>query len=198
MKGKGQADYDARFWILLAALSGYFIVVTQVSTDLVDRYQFLVYPVGVLLVTIVLFCSLKQIKKEKGIWVIVFASLLFGIWHYDGNSINYIYPGYEAVRQKLGAEYRDVPGIYVTAGDHLVINNSLFLAQQEMTYPIRVEDLGKLPEICREKLKEQLILYVDIYFDEYQVAEETAKLLDYSTCSLLYDNTFSKIFCLSR
>lgn len=198
LKGENPADYDAKFWILMGTLSGYFILIVQISTDIVDRYQFLVYPVGVLLAVTVTSCFFKQIKKEMGIWGLAIAYLLFCIWYYDGKNINYIYPEYEAVRQRLETEYKDAPGIYVTAGDHLVINNSLFLAQQEMTYPIKEEDLEKLPEICKGKQKDQMILYVDIYFDEYQTAENVAELLGYSSCTLLYDNTFSQIFCLSR
>ncbi len=45
---------------------------------------------------------------------------------------------------------------------------------------------------------DRLILYVDIYFEEEQIAEEVAGLLGYSSFSLLYDNTFSQIFVLSR
>lgn len=197
-EGRGCAVFEARFWILTVVLLGYFLMISQISTDISDRYQFMVYPVMVLVAVTVFFCLGRQIRVEKGIWVLAAGYICFCIWHYKVENIHYIYPGYEAAMYAITTEYQNVPGIYVTKGDHLVINNSLFLAQQTMTYPIKAEDLEKLPEICKGKEKDQMILYVDIYYDEYQIAEEVAELLGYSSYELLYDNTFSQIFCLSR
>ena len=67
-----------------------------------------------------------------------------------------------------------------------------------MTYPLCAEQMDELPEICKEIDAEQLILYVDIYYDEHQTAERIAELLEYHSYVLLYDNTFTQIFLLSR
>ena len=87
----------------------------------------------------------------------------------------------------------------MTAGDHLLINNCLFLAQQDITYPLYAEKIDELPEICKGIDAEQLILYVDIYYDEQQTAERVAEMLEYRSYVLLYDNTFTQIFyCPAR
>ena len=123
---------------------------------------------------------------------------MFMLQTYAVQQIPYVYEGYQEVLNKLGTEYKSVPGIYVTAGDHLLINNCLFLSQQDMTYPLCAEQIDELPEICKGIDAEQLILYVDIYYDEQQTAENVAELLEYRSYALLYDNTFTQIFVLSR
>lgn len=195
---KGEFIFNARFGILTTTFWGYFFLIVQISTDIVDRYQFIIHPIGILLSVCVILQFFQLIKKEKWIWLPAVLFIFFCIWHYSDKTIHYIYPGYESAMQTLATTYKDIPEIYITAGDHLVINNCLFLSQQEMTYPISADDLEKLPEIYKKIKKDQLILYVDIYFNENQVAEEIAELLDYSSYSLLYNNTFSKIYCLSR
>lgn len=192
------AVYDARLGILTAALWGYFLLIVQISTDVADRYQFLIYPVGVLVLVTVFLRFFRQIKMGPAAGALAAGAVLAYLSRYGRAEIPYIYPGYEAARQALAAPYGDSPGIYVTAGDHLVINNCLFLAQQNMTYPIKEQDLAALPGICRGYEADRLILYVDIYFEEEQTAREVAELLGYSSWALLYDNTFTQIYCLSR
>ncbi len=139
---------DARFWILTASLAGYFLLIVQISTDVADRYQFLICPVGILVLVAAVFRFFRQARLERATEILGAMAVLLRILSFDGESIPYIYPGYEAARQSLAGVYRDSSGIYVTAGDHLVINNSLFLAQQSGTYPVRAEDLDTLPGIC--------------------------------------------------
>ncbi len=144
------------------------------------------------------FYILDKLGKSKFIWGITICYLLFCFYSYGKGTVNYIEEGYETARQTLCAEYKEIPGIYVTTGDHLVINDCLFLAQQERTYPLRKEQLAELPQILTGVLEDSLILYVNIYYDERQVAESVAKLTDYQSIDLLYDNTYTQIFVLSR
>lgn len=184
-------------WLLSVTLAGYFCVVAKISTDIVDRYQFIIYPAGVLAVSAAVYDFLRRLKKEKLIWGAAALALLLDFYGYGQDTVHYIAAGYEEARLLLSAEYRDAPGIYVTPGDHLVIHDCLFLAQQERTYPIAEEELGRLPCILQNERRDKLVLYVNIYYDEWQTAETVAALLDYPSVALLYDNTYTQIFVLS-
>lgn len=176
----------------------YFAVITQISPEISDRYQFIIYPFCVLLAASVTVYLFRQLKKEWMIWIAAANCLLLILRAYTLQPVPYVYEGYHEVMDKLGTEYKNVLGIYVTAGDHLLINNCLFLAQQETTYSLSLEQLNEIPNICEGLDTKQLVLYVDIYYDELQTAKQVAKLLDYQSCSLLYDNTFTQIYLLSR
>ena len=184
--------------ILLNAVICYFALIVQISPEVVDRYQFIIYPFCVLLVIAVTSHLFKQLERERLIWITAAACLFLMLQTYTTQPIPYVYKGYQNVIDTLGTEYKNVPGIYVTAGDHLLINNCLFLAQQDMTYPLTLEQSDNISEICGEIDTEQLILYVDIYYNEFQTAKEIAGLLGYQSYALLYDNTFTQIFLLSR
>ena len=184
--------------MLFIAVCGYFSVIAQISPEVADRYQFIIYPFCVLLTGSVVVYLLRQLEKERLIWMITGVCLVFMLQAYAIQPVPYVYEGYQEVLNKLGTEYKNAPGIYVTAGDHLVVNNCLFLAKQDMTYPLYAEQIDELPEICKGIDAEQMILYVDIYYDEQQTAESVAELLEYCSYALLYDNTFTQIYLLSR
>lgn len=187
-----------QFWILAISVAAYFSTVVQISGGIADRYLFIIYPLIALLVVSVSCYALKNLHVERGIWLIAFSYILFALQHYNGDDVDYVYPGYEKTLLALSTTYRDSPGVYVTMGDHLVISNSLFLMQQKQTYPISPKNLKKLPEICKGKETGQLILYVDTYFAEEEIAKQVMAQMGYTSYVLLYDNIDSKIFCLSQ
>lgn len=170
----------------------------KISTDIVDRYQFAIYPAGVLVAVVFLLHALERLGKEKSIWGIAVCYLLLCFYGYGRGTVNYIYKGYEAARQSLCTEYKEVPGIYVTPGDHLVINDCLFLAQQEKTFPLTEEELEELPQVLEGMPQDELIVYVNIYYEEKQTAERIAEMLGYQRVTHLYDNTYTQIFVLSQ
>lgn len=184
--------------ILLITVSGYFTVVVQISPEITGRYQFPIYPYCVLLGTSLTVYLLKQAGCTQAIWIVTAGCLFFILRAYTVQPVPYVYEGYQEVLDKLATEYKDTPGIYITAGDHLLINNCLFLAQQNRTYSLTPKQMAELPQICNGMDAGQLILYVDIYYDEMETAGQTAKLLGYRSYSLLYDNTFTQIFLLSN
>ncbi|MCM1154771.1 MAG: hypothetical protein NC314_01700 [Roseburia sp.] len=188
----------SEWFLLFAAVIGYFSVIIQISPEVIDRYQFMIYPFGVLLITAAVVYLLGVSGKEWFVWMITGGCLLLILWAYAIRPVPYTYEGYQEVLDRLGTEYRDAPGIYVTAGDHLLINNCLFFTRQERTYPLTLEQAGELPVICEGMETEYLVLYVDIYYDEWQTAERVAELLGYRSFALLYDNTFTQIFLLAR
>ena len=89
-----------------------------------------------------------------------------------------------------------MPGIYVTKGDHLVINNLFFLGEQQNTYSIDKENIEVLPTLLENKKMDKLVLYVDIYYDESETARTVAQMMAYDEVTLLYDNTFTQIYVL--
>lgn len=209
VKKKNQKVYiwntpqKAECLILSFTVLFYFALVAQISPEIVDRYQFMIYPFCVLLTVMVTFFLFRLLGKERLVWAAASVFLLFILQTYTARPVPYVYKGYQDVIGLLGNEYKNVPGIYITAGDHLLINNCLFLAQQDMTYSLILEQSDKIPGLCgkinaEDMNTEQLILYVDIYYQEFQTAEEIAESSGYSSYTLLYDNTFTKIFLLSR
>lgn len=184
--------------ILLLTVLGYFALIVEISPEIVDRYQFIIYPFCVLLGVSVIVYLFRLLEREWIAWIATACSLLLILQTYMTQPVPYVYDGYQEVIDKLGTDYQNVPGIYVTMGDHLLINNCLFLAQQEMTYPLTLGQINEISDICNETHSEQLVLYVDIYYNEQQTADQVAELLGYSSYSLLYDNTFTQIFLLSR
>ena len=116
----------------------------------------------------------------------------------------YLYSGYADALQLVEEQYSDVPGIYVTKGDHLVIHNCLFLAKQQKTYPLPAEKISELPDILasapqyvqNDGRKTPLLLYVDIYYPEEETAEAVRRLLGYRMRKLLYDNVYTQIYLL--
>lgn len=189
----------AEFLMLFLTVLGYFAMVIQISPEITDRYQFIIYPSCILLGVSAVTYLFRLLGKERLVWITTACCLLFMFHAYMTQPVPYIYEGYQEVIDKLGTEYKNVPGIYVTTGDHLLINNCLFLSQQENTYALTLEQLNEIPEICEAAAHtEHLVLYVDIYYNERQTAEQVAELLKYQSYSLLYDNTFTQIFLLSR
>lgn len=101
----------------------------------------------------------------------------------------------------MSQEYKETPGIYVTKGDHLVIGNCLFLEMQEQTYPLELDRVEELPGILEDRfssLPDNLILYVDIYFNMEETAEKVRQILGYKQEAMLYDNMFTKIYVLTK
>lgn len=194
----GNTVAKAECMTLFVTVLGYFSVIVQISPEVVDRYQFMIYPFCVMVAVAVIEYLLRQLEKERIIWIAAGICLMLMMRTYAIKPVPYVYEGYGEVLAKLGTEYKSIPGIYVTAGDHLVINNCLFLAQQEMTYPLTLEQLNDLPKICEGNDARQLILYVDIYYNELQTAGQVAELLEYRSYELLYDNTFTQIYLLTR
>lgn len=194
----GHADAKAECIMLFVTVLGYFSVIVQISPEVADRYQFIIYPFCVLVTVAVIVSLLRKLGKGRSIWIAAGICLVLMMRVYAIKPVPYVYEGYKEVLAKLGTEYKSVPGIYVTAGDHLVINNCLFLAQQEMTYPLTLEQINELPKICEGSNAKQLILYVDIYYNELQTAGQAAELLGYRSYVLLYDNTFTQVFLLTR
>lgn len=184
--------------MLLVSVLCYFAVIVQISPEVTDRYLFLLYPFCVLLAVTAALYLFRYLQTERFLWIAAACCLACLLRANAVQSNPYVYHGYQEVLTRLGTEYKDAPGIYVTAGDHLLINNCLFLAQQNRTYSLTLEQLNELSEICKENETGQIILYVDIYYDEAQTAMRAAELLDYRSCSLLYDNTFTQIYLLSR
>lgn len=194
----GNSNPKVEWLILFFTVLGYFSLIAQISPEITDRYQFIIYPFCILLGVSAAAYLFRLLGKERIIWIVTACCLFLMLRTYKMQPVPYVYEGYQEVLYKLRTDYQNVPGIYVTAGDHLLINNCLFLAQQNMTYPLTIEQLSEIPEICKEIHTEQLVLYVDIYYNELQTAEQVASLLGYQSCSLLYDNTFTQIFLLSR
>lgn len=184
--------------MLFIAVSGYFSLIAQISPEISDRYQFIIYPFCVLLAVAVTVYLLRKIRKKRIIWIVSIGCLMLILRNYAVRPVPYVYEGYREVMSKLGTEYKNIPGIYVTAGDHLLINNCLYLAQQDMTYSLTLEQINEIPEICEDTHVNQLVLYVDIYYDEQKTVKQVMELLKYHSYSLLYDNTFTQIFLLSR
>lgn len=184
--------------MLFIAITGYFSVIAQISPEVADRYQFIIYPFCVLLPVSAMVYLLKKLQKESLIWIAALCGILLMVHAYASEPVPYVYKGYKEAVCKIETEYKNAPGIYVTTGDHLVINNCIFLAKQDMTYPLTLEQISEIDTICRDIDTEHMVLYVDIYYDEYKTAELVKELMGYSSCSLLYDNTFTQIYVLSR
>ena len=129
-------------WLCLFSVAGYFLVMVKISTDMVDRYFFSIYPLLLLLAFAVFLCVGRIWKVKAGFaWGIVGAYLCITFFLYWKGDIQYLYPGYDEALRQMQTEYSDTPGLYVTKGDHLVTNNCLFLAQQKRSMPIVPEEL---------------------------------------------------------
>lgn len=199
----------AQIYICFLALSvcGYFLLVVQISTDIASRYQFLIYPFIWLLLVYPVAEVCRFFRKEYLIWILAAGYVFFCLYSYGtGNgTVTGLYPGYGDTLRAMETEYKNVPGIYVTKGDHLVIGNCLFLSKQELTYALPAEGLPvlheklELPEVkllCESE--DRIILYVDIYYQEQSTAEEACRLLGYRKVEHLYDNQFTQIYVLER
>lgn len=184
-------------WLCLLSAAGYFLVMVKISTDMVDRYFFSIYPLLFLLALAVFLCVGRIWKVKAGfVWGIAGVYLCVTFFLYGKGDIQYLYPGYDEALRQMQTEYSDAPALYVTKGNHLIANNCLFLAQQKRSMPIVPEGLEG---ITREELgSDSLILYVDIYYDEDATAQYATDLLEYDKVKLLYDNTFTQIYVLEE
>ncbi len=215
MAGKKRRRGDTKLLyigFIVLSVSAYFVVVAKISTDVVDRYQFLIFPFAALLLAL-LFAAVSRIAEElchirQGSGALFLAAVycltcLSG--YRSGNDMpEYLYSGYADALQLVEEQYSDVPGIYVTKGDHLVIHNCLFLAKQQKTYPLPAEKISELPDILasapqyvqNDGRKTPLLLYVDIYYPEEETAEAVRRLLGYRMRKQLYDNVYTQIYLL--
>ena len=101
--------------------------------------------------------------------------------------------GYETALEEVG---EIAEGVYVTAGDHLVINDCLLLMQQEEIYVTEESGVGSLAKELEGKEIDRVTVYVNLYFDQQKVAEQAADSLGMESVELLYDNTYTKIYLL--
>ena len=192
---------------LALSVSAYFLLVAQISTDIADRYQFLIYPSIVLIILYPIIEACHLLHKEFLIWIMIAGYIFCCLFSYGNGTgrIGYLYPGYQDALQLMETKYDKAPGVYVTKGDHLVINNCLFLSKQKMTYTLSIEELTKLPAVL-ESLKTQdfdvaedeLVLYVDIYYEEDETAQKVCELLGYNQTEHLYDNIYTQIYILTK
>lgn len=192
---------------LAISVSAYFLLIVQISTDIVDRYQFLIYPFIVLIILYPIIEVCRLFHKGFLVWIML-AGYIFCCFLSYGNGtgkIAYLYPGYQDALQLLEISYDNAPGVYVTKGDHLVINNCLFLSKQKMTYALSIEELTKLPAALKslkmqdsDVSEDELVLYVDIYYQEDETAQKVCELLGYHQTEHLYDNMFTQIYILKK
>lgn len=186
--------------LIVCSLSAicYFLVVSKIATDIQSRYFALVYPILILVIAsfFVYFIRLFT-EKRLWLWLVTGAYLTASFYLYYDGKVDFVYPGYANVLSRMQEEYGDSSAVYITKGDHLVINNCLFLMQQRYSYPITAENMEKLTEET-EHFTDKLIVYVDIYYDEEKTAQKFADMLGYNSVSPLYDNTYTQIFVLER
>lgn len=198
-----------KIYICFLALSvcAYFLVVVQISTDIVDRYQFPVYPFISLLMLYPVVEVCRLFHREFLVWVLMVGYVLCSLLIYGkGNGmVNYLYPGYQDALKAIETEYSNAIGIYVTTGDHLVVGNCLFLSKQKMTYALPIDELSTLHEALESQevklsgaTENKLVLYVDIYYQEEETAREVCRLLGYREVEHLYDNQFTQIYVLTK
>ena len=192
---------------MTVTVCAYFLVVVQISTDIVDRYQFLIYPFISLLMLYPVVEVCRLFRRESLVGILTGGYVFCCLFSYGkGNGmVSYLYPGYQDALRVIATEYNDVPGIYVTKGDHLVIGNCLFLSKQEMTYALTIEELHTLYEkmksseiVLSGEAEDRLVLYLDIYYQEDETAEEVCRLLGYRKADHLYDNQFTQIYALTK
>lgn len=167
-----------------------FLGISQVAVEVTDRY------IAPAMICLLLACSymlltgIKAIKKPLGKYIaytIILAAIVFFLVF--GN-VNYIYQGYgdalKFVKEKKNAEV-----IYITKGDHLVINNILFFMEADKVHTIPVEDLEHLQREYGE-----VLLYVDIYYDRDETAKLFAKKQGLENVEFVYDNEFTSLYYL--
>ena len=187
-------------WILLffgTAENILFISVlaTEVTNRLQfpNRYQFPIYPMLALCAVIVadILCVIRPVKYAFGALTAVF--LFRTICLYNQGAVSFLYKGYETALEEVG---EIAEGVYVTAGDHLVINDCLLLMQQEEIYVTEESGVGSLAKELEGKEIDRVTVYVNLYFDQQKVAEQAADSLGMESVELLYDNTYTKIYLL--
>ena len=137
--------------------AAYFVVVAKISTDIVNRYQFLIFPFAAMLLAALFGTVSRLAARVFPVRTEVLAAVLtFGyvaawlVSYQSGTQVpDYLYPGYSDALRLVEEKYKEVPGIYVTKGDHLVVQNCLFLSEQKNTYPLPVEKISGLADIIR-------------------------------------------------
>lgn len=190
--------------LLFCSTAGYFVTVSILATEVTNRaqfpnrYQFPIYPMIVLCAVILLeyICSGRCGRRFMA--ALAAAFLLLTGWLYSRGTVDFVYEGYQEALETIRGDYADAEAVYVTMGDHLVINDCLFLMQQEETYVVLGELLEELPDVLQNKPCDKLVVYVNIYFDEPAVASDIAAGLGMSSVELLYDNTYTKIYGLEK
>lgn len=178
----------------------FFVTVSVVATDYADRYLFAVYPCICICFGILIFEIGRRYKTAAlvltGLMLVLqVSSSLFG------NRIAYLYPGYAAAENTLAEQYADVPGVYVTKGDHLVINNILFLSALDRTIAVEETRKEEIPQMLADAGfadTDALVLFVDIYFDEEETAKRIASETGLTGIEKIYDNTFTQIYLLRK
>lgn len=185
--------------LLFSGTAGYFLVISVLATEVTNRlqfpnrYQFPIYPMLVLCVVIVAdsLCVTRPVKYVFGTLAAVF--LVQTICLYNQGAVSFLYKGYEAALEEAG---EIAEGVYVTTGDHLVINDCLFLTQQKEVYVTEESSVNSLAKELEGKEIDRLIVYVNLYFDQQKIAEQVADSLGMESVELLYDNTYTKIYLL--
>lgn len=186
-------------WFILSfTFAGYFLTITIISTDISDRYQFPIYPLLILVILSSISFLLKYFNHTNFLYYIVIFFFIIQPFQYNNGSINYLYKGYKESLDNLETKYSKTPGIYITKGDHLVINNCLFMSKQEKVYPLYAEQILTLPQILFNEKTNTLIIYIDIYYDEEEIVSEITNILNYKTIDKLYDNTYSQIYIIKK
>lgn len=185
-------------YLLITVVSLYFILVSLIVLETTDRYQFYLYPfVSIILTKLIAdTCSTSTVKSEILISTILAGlSILLALT----GTVNYMYPGYDKALYEMSTTYKNVPAFYVCKGDHLIINDCLFVGQQNAVYPIPYEKLDEIPKILEESEHDDsdgLIVYAEIYWNEEETAQKIAEITGLTVDHLIYDNTYTQIYYL--
>ncbi len=179
-----------------ATILCYLFVVSKLEPVTI-RYVYCIYPLIVLSVVGAILIAAYDIEKLEKIFValgIFYA--VSGVFYAQQGNVDFIYPTYQRAIEEISNTYAEVPAVYVTTGNYLVIHNIPFLAQHNRSLPITIEQSDNLKSRLGDI--DELLVYVDVGYYQNNVPEKIAEEMKLENIKFLYDNTYTKIYVLSN
>lgn len=178
---------------LIISCAGYFLLISLIAPEIVSRYQYPIYPEVILIISMLLITICLYWDKSFIAYILCGLTIVLFLITPSFAKVPYLYKGYETGLEKV-KECESAMGIYLTHGDHIVINDTLFLSNQKQTYPVKFEEIDKLIEVMSQKSVDEIVLYVNIYYDSEECSKKVANLFGLKNIEFIYDNAYTNIY----
>lgn len=180
----------------------YLFMVQQIAPYESERYIFNIYPALVIaFVVLVYFACSRLWKKNKQIVRIIMSFCFFSIniSGFLSQSVNYLYPGFEKISNQLS--------LY-EGTDTFVVSSAFWRTNMNLHIYLELEDIYRmhtpdgsfptLPNDERLNNDSELLLFLDVNFDNEKRLNEIMENLNFENSDHLFTNDQSVVYYLSN
>lgn len=198
--GEEKWQKQSYFIMLCIAIICYFLIISKIALALVDRYLAPIYAVGLAVLILGLWKSIRFISDYRlkvVILIMISSIIIFTGWKTNG--WEYLYNDEEEMLDIARQETSGKDCLYICDSDQgswKINANWTDLSNVSTISFVSVEHMDKMDELNIND-KYDLVLYV-MDDDSERIADEVKGRYGYATCRYLYSRGYADAYILSR